>query len=138
MITTYKIPYRDGELRIGWASWDNGKYTSRSIKYAYPDSSGKISRGSPELPFDILVDMLLLAADQNELAVSPPTLGKKGPTNVSKSSAADLKEEKKSLTTALMRLQQMMAELPWANWKPIYDELGTRFEVVKQEIGKRQ
>ena len=45
MITTHKIPYRNGELRIGWASWDNGNLEQRSIKYAYHDSSGKISRG---------------------------------------------------------------------------------------------
>ena len=67
MITTYKVPYRDGELRIGWASWDDGKYEARSIKYAYRDSSGKVSRGSPELPFDVLVDMLVLADEQGEL-----------------------------------------------------------------------
>ena len=52
MITTHKVPYGRGELRIGWASWDDGKFEERSIKYAYRDSSGKISRGSPELPFD--------------------------------------------------------------------------------------
>lgn len=71
MVPTFVKPYRDGELRIGWASWDDGSYKSRSIKYAYRDSSGKISRGCPELPFDILVDMLVLAQSQREL---PPDL----------------------------------------------------------------
>ncbi len=67
MIPTYVLPYRDGELRIGWASWDGGNYQSRSIKWAYQDKSGKISRGSPEIPFDILLDMVVLAARQGEL-----------------------------------------------------------------------
>ena len=53
-IPTYTEPYRDGELRIGWASWDDGTFKARSIKYAYKDTSGKISRESPELPFEIL------------------------------------------------------------------------------------
>ena len=37
MITTTKTPYKDGDLRIGWASWDDGSMTDRSIKYAYKD-----------------------------------------------------------------------------------------------------
>lgn len=74
MIPTYVTPYRDGELRIGWASWDSGNYQSRSIKWAYTDKSGKISRGSPEIPFDILLDMVVLAAGQGELdhVLNPP------------------------------------------------------------------
>lgn len=68
MIPTYVEQHPEkGELRIGWASWDEG-YQDRSIKWAYPDSSGKISRGSPELPFYILVDMLILAQRQGELS----------------------------------------------------------------------
>lgn len=67
MIPTFITAYRDGEFRIGWASWDKGAYAARSIKYAYQDNSGKISRGAPELPFDILVDMVVLAKQQNEL-----------------------------------------------------------------------
>jgi len=51
MIATNKKPYRDGDLRVGWASWDDGSYTARSIKYAYVDKSGKISRGSPKKTF---------------------------------------------------------------------------------------
>lgn len=68
MIPTFVKEHKEGgELRIGWASWDEG-YESRSIKWAYPDKSGKISRGSPELPFHILVDMVLLAHEQGELS----------------------------------------------------------------------
>jgi len=68
MVPTYKKDYHDGELRIGWASWDKGRFQDRSIKYAYPNSKGRISRGSPELPFDILVDMVILAYQQGELS----------------------------------------------------------------------
>ncbi|MGW8158559.1 MAG: hypothetical protein ACWGKN_08590 [Desulfoprunum sp.] len=69
MIPTYKESYRDGEIRIGWSSWDDNALESRSIKYAYKNASGNISRGCPELPFDILVDMILVAKRQNELSV---------------------------------------------------------------------
>ena len=67
MIPTWAEPYRDGELRVGWASWDDGPFKDRSIKYAYPDKSGKTSRGCPELPFDILVDMVVRAYELVEL-----------------------------------------------------------------------
>lgn len=68
MTPTHVEPYRDGELRIGWASWDDGSFQERSIKYAYRDTSGKISRGCPELPFDVLVDMVLAAKRLGELS----------------------------------------------------------------------
>jgi hypothetical protein len=68
MTPTFKKNYRNGDLRIGWASWDDGAFQSRSIKYAYPDASGKISRGCPELPFDILVDMVILAQQMGEIS----------------------------------------------------------------------
>ncbi|MFA6020633.1 MAG: hypothetical protein WC722_10270 [Rhodospirillales bacterium] len=67
MITTFQKRYQNGWLRIGWASWDDGSLTERSIKYAYENKSGKISRGCPELPFDILADMFILALEQNEI-----------------------------------------------------------------------
>lgn len=72
MIPTYFRPYTDGyttgELRIGWASWDNGSYTDRSIKWAYRDKSGKISRGSPEIPFGIAADMVILGVAKGEFS----------------------------------------------------------------------
>lgn len=71
MIITSRKDYRDGALQVGWASWDKDKYTERSIKYAYPDKSGKTSRGAPEIPFDILLDMVIYAADQGELDAFP-------------------------------------------------------------------
>jgi hypothetical protein len=71
MIPTYVEPYPHdpdprGELRLGWASWDVG-YRERSAKWCYHDASGKISRGAPEVAFDVLVDLALLALRQGEL-----------------------------------------------------------------------
>ena len=136
MIPTYKIPYRDGELRIGWASWDDGSYTARSIKYAYPDGSGKISRGSPEIPFDILVDMCMLAADQKELHDIFEPGRRSKPTALSEATEQELQDEKKCLTVALMRLQQLAIDVPWADWASVYDPIGSRLESVKSRIAK--
>lgn len=136
MIPTHVVPYRNGELRIGWASWDDGTFKDRSIKFAYRDNSGKISRGSPELPFDILIDMALLAGEQGELA---PHLkpSNQGSLNLSTASKSDLVEERKSVALCLIRLQGLMLDAPWANWKPIYDQLGAWFEKVKDELSQR-
>ena len=137
MITTYKIPYRDGELRIGWASWDDGKYESRSIKYAYRDSSGKISRGSPELPFDVLVDMLLLAHEQGELPEIVPEAVARDVRDVSQLSLAELRDERNALSVALRRVLALMSDIRWANWQPINDQIDARLDDLKQEISKR-
>ena len=136
MIPTYKIPYRDGELRIGWASWDDGSYTARSIKYAYPDGSGKISRGSPEIPFDILVDMCLLAAEQKELGdLWKPSRTLK-PASLAEATKQELLDEKKRLTIVLMRLQQLAVDVPWVDWASVYDPIGSRLEGIKSKIAK--
>ncbi len=70
MIPTFTTPYTDGytqgELRIGWASWDDGSYQARSFKWAYRDSSGKISRGCPEIPPEIAADMVILGVAKGE------------------------------------------------------------------------
>ena len=137
MITTYKVPYRDGELRIGWASWDDGEYESRSIKYAYQDSSGKISRGSPELSFETLVDMVLLADDQGELAAFVPESAAREVRDASQLSLAELKDERNTLSLALRRIQVLMSEVRWADWQPVHDQLGARLEALKHEISKR-
>lgn len=76
MILTRSKPYRNREstdLRIGWASWDKDeatgkhRYQQRSIKYSYPGKNGHISRGAPEIPFDIMLDMVVFAAEEGEL-----------------------------------------------------------------------
>lgn len=134
MIVTQKIPYKDGELRIGWASWDDGSLTSRSIKYAYKDASGKISRGAPELPFDILIDMLRLLTDQGELKFGR---GTNEPSSLEETTIEVLREERQTLSSTLIVLQKLMADLPWANFAPVYDQIGNRYEGVKGEITKR-
>jgi hypothetical protein len=135
MIPTYIEPYRDGELRIGWASWDEGKFQARSIKYAYKDASGKISRGSPELPFDILVDMMLLAGAQGELRsqIRAPAAA----LDLPKASVDDLRAERKRMSVALMTLQQFGMEFPWLDWSGVYNKIGDRLEEVKTELSNR-
>ncbi|RWO03244.1 MAG: hypothetical protein EOS07_35185 [Mesorhizobium sp.] len=136
MIPTHVIPYRHGELRIGWASWDDGTYTDRSIKWAYRDGSGKISRGSPEIPFDILLDMIDLATSQGELTphVKPAP---KVPKDVAQATKPELVDERKVLAARLATLQVMIAEVPWAEWQPIYDQLGARYDAVVAELALR-
>jgi hypothetical protein len=73
VIPTAKRPYTDaagnqGELRVGWASWDEGKYEARSAKWAYRGRDGRVARTSPELSVDVLVEMLVFAFEQNELS----------------------------------------------------------------------
>ena len=138
MIPTHIVPYGNGELRIGWASWDIGKYEERSIKYAYRDCSGKISRGSPELPFEVLLAMLLLAAEQGELDEFVPKAGTGKPPDVSQVSLTGLEDEEKTLSVVLMRIQGLIAEFRWANWQPIYDELGARLEEVIEDLTRRR
>ena len=66
--TVIKSYDKEGDIRIGWASWDKGTYTKRSIKYAYLDKNGKISRGSPEVSFDALIEMVIFAYQQGEFS----------------------------------------------------------------------
>ncbi|MFA6124544.1 hypothetical protein [Sphingomonas sp.] len=110
--------------------------TARSIKYAYPDASGKISRGSPELPFDILVDMLVLAGDQKEIDESLPTLGDPNLADPATMSDQDLKDEKTVLSTTLIRLQPLVVAVRWAEWS-VYDQIGARLDAIRAEIARR-
>ena len=137
MIPTYTEPYRDGELRIGWASWDKGEYKHRSIKYAYPDSSGKISRGSPELPFDILIDMLDLAGKEKELEPHLSPLLREH-LNIEDMDNNQLWEERKSLNMVLLRLQVLIREVPWGQWGTAYDLIGARREEIDARLGLKK
>jgi len=139
MIVTHKIPYdrgeTPGELRIGWASWDEGDLTERSIKFAYKDSSGKISRGSPELPFSVLMDMFQYAAEQGELHFGR---GEHEQLGIGAASLEELSDEKRSLKSALLILQKLKADLPWADFGSVYDEIGKRYDAVKGAIEARR
>lgn len=135
MIPTHIIPYRDGELRIGWASWDDGDFKNRSIKYAYPDKSGKISRGAPELPFDVLIDMLFLAYNQGELDSAFGDLPAQD--DPIKMTPSELTSEHKRLATALVTVMKLVHDIPWIKWNSIYDAIGLRLDQVKEELGRR-
>ena len=131
MIPTYISPYKGGELRIGWSSWDHGRYKERSIKWAYPDKSGKISRGAPEISFDVLANMFFVAYTQGELDIF---LG--GPHgNIQPSSVLGmrkdvLREERKKLSIHFIILQKLMADLPWVDWKEPYNTIVERLNEV--------
>ena len=137
MIPTHVIPYRNGELRIGWASWDDGSYTDRSIKYAYRDASGKISRGCPELPFDILIDMLIEAYSQGELGFLSSG-GQKSTVDASKMTSGELNTERKQVAIGLITLQKLMLDFPWVNWKDVYNTMGARLDQLKEELERQR
>lgn len=42
-----------------------------------------------------------------------------------------LRDELQVLNSALARLQVLVAELPWADWQPVYDQIGARRDAVK-------
>ena len=82
--------------------------------------------------------MLLLALDQGELSnVLPQPAEIDDIRDVSEISLKELQREKKTLSVALTRLQMLIPDLRWANWQPIYDQLGERLESVRKEIGTR-
>ncbi|MGV8838779.1 MAG: hypothetical protein ACWA6X_00595 [Bauldia sp.] len=133
MIPTFVLPYRNGELRIGWASWDDGRFTERSIKWAYRDKSGKISRGSPEVPLDVLLDMLLVAYSQGEVDHLSSQRAASAKVNLADFSRSELELERRDLTQALASLQAILARFPStkAHMAPVYDGLGARLDLVK-------
>jgi hypothetical protein len=135
MIVTHKTPYREGELRLGWASWDDGSLTERSVKYAYRDASGKISRGAPEISLDMLVDMLKFAAEQGglRLSASPDAPAIEG------MSRSQLQDELRGLNTALLLLQRLSQDFAWArSIGRAYDEIGARKEAITATLKARR
>ncbi len=68
MVPIYRKPYDDGELLLGWPTWDpTGKDGKMSVKYSYKLKSGRPSRGAPEVPIRIAVDMIIFAGEYNQL-----------------------------------------------------------------------
>ena len=47
-----------GEIRCGISSWDDGTNKSSSVKWAYRDKNERISIRSPEVPIDVLFEMV--------------------------------------------------------------------------------
>jgi hypothetical protein len=79
---------------------------------------------------------MFLATAQGELVPHLQPSPKK-PPDVTKATKHDLIEERKTLATRLATLQLMIMEVPWANWQPIYDQIGARYEAVKAQIATR-
>ena len=121
MIVTHKIPYREGELRLGWASWDDGSLTERSVKYAYKDSSGKVSRGAPEIATAVLVDMVAFAAKHGHFRFAPETN-----TSATGSSRRQLAEELRSISNALDVVERLSQDFPWADFASAARDLTSR------------
>ena len=67
----------------------------------------------------------------------PRTALANDPRDVSQISPSELGDEKDTLTVALTRIQGLIAEIPWANWQPIYDQIGARLEAVRAEVSNR-
>jgi hypothetical protein len=59
----------DCEIRLGTASWDDGKDTQKSAKFTWFDKNGKAARGG-EIPVDALPQMLEFAIRTGYLVLS--------------------------------------------------------------------
>jgi len=57
------------EIRLGIASWDDGKGTARSVKFAWFDKNGKVARGG-EFPVEALPQALEFAIRNGYLRLS--------------------------------------------------------------------
>ena len=57
--------------------------------------------------------------------------------NIAAMSKDELHDERKMIAARLEHLQAMMMDLPWANWQPIYDQIGSRYDEVKAELSRR-
>lgn len=57
------------EIRIGVASWSSLGQNAISVKYAWPDKNGKVTRGG-EVPVEALPQMLELAIRTGHLKLN--------------------------------------------------------------------
>lgn len=57
--------------------------------------------------------------------------------NLSDFSTRDLKNEKAKVSKTLLQIQSMTLLHTWANWQPIYDQLGQHLEGVRAELFQR-
>ena len=57
------------EIRLGIASWDEGKGTAKSVKYTWFDKNGKAARGG-EFPVEALPQALEFAIRNGYLRLS--------------------------------------------------------------------
>jgi hypothetical protein len=59
----------DCEIRLGIASWDDGKGTAKSVKYTWFDKNGKAARGG-EFPVEALPQALEAAIRHGYIRLS--------------------------------------------------------------------
>jgi hypothetical protein len=65
------------EFRLGFASWDKGKQTERSVKFAWLDKNGRVARGG-EFPVEALPQALDFAIRKGYISLcSVPKTRKK-------------------------------------------------------------
>jgi hypothetical protein len=58
------------EFRLGVASWDKGKRTERSVKFAWFDKNGRVARGG-EFPIEALPQALDFAIRKGYISLCP-------------------------------------------------------------------
>jgi hypothetical protein len=136
MITLKKKEYEAGfsELRFGIASWDNGSLTKKSLKYAYQDKNGRISRGSPELPIRVVIDLLLFAAENGALYDEFDDTQKNEAKPIAALTHEELSQERKDLASAAIILNKLQKRFSSIDFKSIQDQIDTRKSQVKQAI----
>lgn len=64
------------EFRLGFASWDKGKRTARSVKFAWLDKNGKIARGG-EFPVEALPQALDFAIRKGYISLCSESRSRK-------------------------------------------------------------
>ncbi len=70
MVPIYRktVNGENGELWLGWPTWDpQGRDRKMSVKFVYPRSDGRPARSSPEVPIDVMVQMVAFAAELGQL-----------------------------------------------------------------------
>lgn len=53
-------------------------------------------------------------------------------------SISELKAEKAKMSGVLLRLQGLVADAPWADWEPIYNQIGHHLDSVRAELDRRK
>jgi hypothetical protein len=139
MIPVFEISYRSGKIIIGWASWDDGSKTAVSIKYAYPDSRGRISRGSPEIALEDFFAMREFFVEnepriQAILKPAPKFSSAPAKVDVQGLSKQELVLECDELRRSLLEMQRIQMKFQWLPMKESYTELGKRYDEVKARL----
>jgi hypothetical protein len=141
VIPVFEFPYRHGHINIGWASWDDGSKTSVSIKYAYPDSRGRISRGSPEIALEDFLAMreFFVENEAGIQAILKPGLkfsSIPAKVEVSQLSKEELIQERDDLRRSRLELLRIITKFPWLDLKKGHDDLGVRYQEVLDRLAE--